>query len=133
MLGLYDYELGSWREECPGSLGYVFLPRRYKKDHGRIFQVIGSEYETTVAVVSVVVDSGWCQAAFYQLAFQVVRYRTAPASVEDNVTANGFEVFRCEWGSIVETEGEGVLRKGPVLLQVHSGLEDFGEEGEVGQ
>ncbi len=83
--GLDDDKLGSRRKECPGSSRDIFFPRRDEKDYCRVFQVIGSEYETSVAIVSLIIDSCLCKSAFDQLAFQIVSYRTPPASLQENI------------------------------------------------
>ena len=131
MLSLDDDQLGSRREECSGAFDDVALTRRDKKDDGRVFQVIGSEDETAVTVVAVVIDSGACKAAFDQLAFEVVRYGTAPTSVKDDVVLHRLE---CSWSkrcSVIEAEGERVPGEILVLLKIHVRLEDLGEDGEV--
>ena len=85
MFGFDDDQLGGRRKECTGTFNDFFFPGRDEKNDSRVFQVIGSEDETAGAVVSVVIDSGTCKAAFDQLAFEVVRYGTTPASVKNDL------------------------------------------------
>ena len=94
--------------------------------------MVGREDEAAVAVILVVVDAGRSQATLDQLAFQVVGYGAAPAALEDDIALDRLEVLRSEGSAVVEAEGEGPLGDGSVLLQVHVGLEDLGEQGEVG-
>ena len=133
MLSLDYDQLGSRREECSGAFDDVALTRRDEKDDGRVFQVIGSEDETAVTVVAVVIDSGACKAAFDQLAFEVVRYGTAPTSVKDDVVLHRLECCRGERCAVIEAERERDLGNGLILLQVHVRLEDLRKDGKVGQ
>ena len=110
MLGL-DYDEFGFRRKVGPSTGYdVFLSWRDEKDDGRVFHVIGGKDETAVTVISVVVNSGLCQTAFDQLAFKVVRDRTSPATMEDDIAMYTSEVLRSKWCAVIEAESEGLFR-----------------------
>ena len=93
--------------------------------------MIGSEYETAVAVVPVVADAPSGKTGLHDLAFQVLRYRTAPAAVKEDIVLHSGEVGRSQRSIVVQAECVGLFREGLVLFQVHVRLEDPGQDGEV--
>ena len=103
--GFDDDELRPSRQVLTGPESYILFPGRDEHDDGRIFQVIGSEYETAVAVVTIVADAPGGQTGLHDLAFQVLCYRTAPAAVKEDVVLHPGEVGWSQRGIVIQAEG----------------------------
>lgn len=74
-----DNEFGVSREEGSYAVAERFFSGRDNHHDRRVLEVVGGEYESSMAVVAVIADIGCSPAGLDELAFEGFRDRCAPA------------------------------------------------------